>query len=153
MDEKTTSLTTLDIAEILCRINYSFCEMYDAPVKARSWVTISDEEKQLRANAVQKLFNKIVVTEEGNVIIPTPKEMHNEWMKNKIEQGWQLGRYEPENKTHPNICAYEELDVREQIKDFIFISNVIGIMHAVAEKMKSGIIHKTDYFKGTHHGL
>jgi len=53
----------------------------------------------------------------------SPREMHEEWMKFKTAQGWAYGFIKDlANKTHPNMCPYEELSDREKLKDLLFLT-------------------------------
>lgn len=50
----------------------------------------------------------------------TPEENHNNWMKQKIAQGWTYGPVKDfEKKTHPDLVPYDELPKVEQRKDFM----------------------------------
>jgi len=51
----------------------------------------------------------------------TPEEVHNNWMADKIKDGWSYG--EQKNallKTHPCIRPYWELPVQQRTKDLLF---------------------------------
>lgn len=75
------------------------------------WEESSDETKELTIEGVlNHLFNDL-----------TPEESHEQWMKNKLEQGWTYGEIKDEsNKTHPCIVPYEELPLEQKSKDYIF---------------------------------
>lgn len=54
-----------------------------------------------------------------------PEDIHNNWLKVKKEDGWVYGEVkDPENKTHPCIVPYEELDLFQKVKDTLFLSVV-----------------------------
>ena len=39
------------------------------------------------------------------------EEAHNSWMKKYFEMGWKYGKkYDPKNKTHPDLVPYGMLD-------------------------------------------
>ena len=49
-----------------------------------------------------------------------PKENHNNWMKNKLKDGWIYGeKKDLQKKTHPCLVPYNELPFDEVIKDII----------------------------------
>ncbi|KAF6565481.1 hypothetical protein G9G63_10005 [Paenibacillus sp. EKM202P] len=51
----------------------------------------------------------------------TPEYSHNNWMKQKIEDGWVFGETKDvENKTHPCILPYDHLPLEQQTKDYLF---------------------------------
>ena len=52
----------------------------------------------------------------------TAKEMHDEWMNNKIEDGWKFGDVkDAELKTHPLIIDFELMNDVDKMKDQNFI--------------------------------
>ena len=52
----------------------------------------------------------------------TAKDMHDEWMNNKIADGWKYGDVkDPELKTHPLIIDYDLMKDVDKMKDQIFI--------------------------------
>lgn len=54
-----------------------------------------------------------------------PCDSHNNWMKDKINDGWVFGMVKnPETKEHPCIIPYESLPKDQQVKDYLFISVV-----------------------------
>lgn len=134
--DKKIPIDARDIAEILCQVNYSFCLTYDAPVKSVDWAYVPEEERRGRAEYILQFMKKLMGA--NNPGIPTPKEIHDEWVKNKKEDGWFLGEYDLERKLHPNLCEYEEMDIREQIKDYLFISGVVSFV-SLAKKYNMSI--------------
>ena len=47
---------------------------------------------------------------------------HNSWMKKYFEMGWVYGKkYDPENRVHPDLVPYNELDPKEKVKDEVFV--------------------------------
>lgn len=56
-----------------------------------------------------------------------PEASHENWMKQKIEDGWRFGTTkDPELKTHPYIRPFNELPEEQQMKDHLFR----GIVHS-----------------------
>ena len=50
------------------------------------------------------------------------EEAHDSWTKKYLEMGWVYGKeYDPENKIHPDIVSYGELDLKEKVKDEVFL--------------------------------
>ncbi len=55
-------------------------------------------------------------------------QQHDEWMKNKIADGWVLGeKRDAEKKTHPALIPYEHLDPGVQLKDKVFTAVVLAL--------------------------
>lgn len=53
----------------------------------------------------------------------TPAEMHSNWCKYKVSEGWSYGRVkDPDAKKHPCLVPYHELPEEQKIKDNLFIS-------------------------------
>lgn len=58
----------------------------------------------------------------------TPEEMHQNWMKEKEDDGWVYGEIkDPKKKTHPCMVDYHELPQSQRKKDYIF-QNIVGTM-------------------------
>lgn len=56
---------------------------------------------------------------------PQPDASHNNWLKEKTEQGWKYGETKnPEKKEHPCFLPYDKLPAEQKMKDFIFIAIV-----------------------------
>lgn len=51
----------------------------------------------------------------------TPEQSHENWLKEKIADGWIYGKIKNvEKKEHPCMVAYNLLPLEQQIKDYIF---------------------------------
>lgn len=56
-----------------------------------------------------------------------PSGSHENWMKQKREEGWTYGFVKDAvAKTHPCLRPYEDLPVEQRIKDYIFTATVKG---------------------------
>lgn len=56
---------------------------------------------------------------------------HENWLREKIADGWQYGEIKNANyKTHPCIVPFEQLPIEQQIKDKIFRSIVHSLCDA-----------------------
>lgn len=57
-----------------------------------------------------------------------PDAMHNNWMADKIRDGWRYGEVkDPEAKTHPCIVPFDQLPAEQQVKDYLFAA-VVDVM-------------------------
>jgi RyR domain len=58
----------------------------------------------------------------------TPRESHWNWVRARIEQGWERGDdKDPERKTHPNLVSYEALPADQKDKDRLFLAIVTAL--------------------------
>lgn len=65
------------------------------------------------------------------------KEMHDNWCKFKLEQGWIYGPVkDEEKKTHPNLIPYKELSLEERNKDWVANMAFFTANHLWLEIMK-----------------
>lgn len=74
-----------------------------------------------------------------------PHEMHENWMKDKLADGWVYGEVkDPEKKTHPCLLSHEELPQTQRSKDYIFgaicdtLSEVLSEFVVSEEECQSG---------------
>lgn len=60
----------------------------------------------------------------------TPEQMHDNWSKQKVADGWVYGPIKcPERKSHPCLIPYHQLGPEQKLKDFLF-SAVVGAVKA-----------------------
>jgi len=85
--------------------------------------------EEINNDQLESLLNGIEYLEENPEC--TPEENHNNWMKEKIRQGWVYGDVKDfELKTHPDLIPFDELPVVEQRKDILD-----AIIHKMAVQM------------------
>lgn len=61
----------------------------------------------------------------------TPAQSHENWMKQKMEEGWKYGPVkDPIKKEHPCIMIFDMLPVSQQYKDHLFRAVVKGYLSA-----------------------
>jgi hypothetical protein len=54
-----------------------------------------------------------------------PEDQHESWMRERIRQGWVYGPVlNREKKIHPNLVPYDQLPIKQQMKDKLFRSIV-----------------------------
>lgn len=79
--------------------------------KPADWNNLTEESKE----ASVKAFKEIM---EGD--FQNAEDLHNLWMRIKVDNGWTLGEFNLEKKTHPCIIPYADLIPSEKAKDEIW---------------------------------
>lgn len=80
------------------------------------WYGLDDHTKNMSIKSVIKILNNPEIT---------AKDLHDEWISNKIKDGWIYGEEKNlELKTHPSIIDFESLNDIDKLKDQYFIDVV-----------------------------
>lgn len=109
------------IARVCHEANRAFCESHGNKSQP-SWNNAPEWQRRSAVNGV--LFHL-------NNPTRSPEDSHNNWMREKIDDGWTYGpKKDPEKKTHPCIQPYDELPLIQRKKDSLFIA----IVHALAKE-------------------
>ena len=105
------------VAEICHEANRALClQLGDNSQPA--WVDAPEWQKQSARNGVE--FHCMNIAPASG--------SHENWMKEKLADGWKYGPVKnPETKEHPCIVPFEELPKEQQFKDHLFR----GIVHAM----------------------
>ncbi len=68
-------------------------------------------------------FMDVIERQCGDRLLSSPEELHGSWMQAYLSMGWKYGeKYDRENKTHPDLVPFSELNQLEQDKDAVFIA-------------------------------
>ena len=109
----------MDCAEVCHEVNKAYCELIGDDSQV-SW----EEAPQWQKDSA---YNGVVYHAENPD--SRPSDSHENWMKEKIENGWVYGEVkDPENKTHPCIVEYDELPPEQKTKDYLFLSIVRALI-------------------------
>lgn len=112
---KQYKMNVEQIAKTCYEVNKAYCESigdYSQP----GWIDAHDWQKKSVINGV-----KFHLENPDS----KPSDSHNNWMKEKLKDGWKYGeKKDPEKKEHPCIVEYEFLDAEQQTKDKLFLSVV-----------------------------
>jgi len=101
----------LEIAKICHQANKAYCEN-NGDFSQFDWDNAPKWQQQSAYNGVAFRLNNPFVTD---------KKMHDNWMIEKIEDGWILGEEkDPEVKTHPCLVPYDDLPEFQRKKDALF---------------------------------
>ena len=120
-DEKLNKLQPMsdheieNIAIVAHEANRAWCKLHHDDSQV-SWNLAEDWQKQSSIKDVLFVSNNLNVKSSA---------IHDNWMKDKISDGWAYGAVKSSiNKTHPCIIPFEKLSKFNQQKDALFISIV-----------------------------
>jgi hypothetical protein len=115
--ENMTSENIEKIAQTAHAANKAWCEA-NGDFSQPSWDIAPDWQRKSAINGVEFHINNPDAGDSAS---------HDNWMAEKIEDGWVYGDVkDPEQKTHPCIVPFEDLPKVQQVKDALFRS----IVHA-----------------------
>lgn len=98
------------IAKICHEVNKSYCESIGDNSQPK-WEDAPEWQKSSAINGVKFHLENDV----------TPEQSHENWLKQKLEEGWVYGKEKDvEKKTHPCIKRYDELPKYQRAKDSLF---------------------------------
>ena len=87
----------------------------DAPVVPEPW---EQRDEKFRAQ-----FQEVIERQMGPMRSGSPAELHGGWVQAYIDMGWTYGpERSVENKTHPDMVPFDQLEQHEQDKDAVFIA-------------------------------
>lgn len=107
------------IAEIIHEANRALQRVFpsDGIPVALPWAQESQEQRDSIINGVQLAMRGA-----------TPEEMHDNWMRRKVAEGWVGGAVKDEvAKIHPCICPYDQLPETDRVKDRLFLA-IVGAL-------------------------
>jgi hypothetical protein len=103
------------IAKTCHEVNKAFCESI-GDFSQPKWDDAPQWQKESAINGVN--FHLANPTSK-------PSDSHNNWMAEKLKDGWKFGEVKnPETKEHPCMVPYEDLPKAQQTKDALFIAVV-----------------------------
>ena len=104
------------IAKLCYDVNKAYSAVIGDLTFRRSWEDAFDWEREANIEGVR------YVVENPDI---TPDELHDNWVKHKVENGWKFGEIKDgHTKTHPNIGPYLNIPRDVRAKDHIFLEIV-----------------------------
>lgn len=103
------------IAEMCHEVNRIWC-ILNNDFSQPTWKDAPDWQKTSAINGV-----KFHLSNPNS----KPEDSHNNWLKEKYEQGWKYGVIKnPDLKEHPCCVPYLKLPIEQRVKDSFFISTI-----------------------------
>ena len=119
-------LTIEDIAKIAHQANKAYCES-QGDYSLKDWEQSPDWQKKSIINGV--LFH--LENPER-----TPEQSHENWLKEKITDGWKYGHFkDPDKKEHPCCVPYDKLPEPQKVKDYLFSAIVASLAPFMANEV------------------
>lgn len=111
--------TIVNVARIAYEVNRAYCE------------SLGDHSQPKWEYAAAWQRDSVVNGVRFHLLNPSagPEASHNNWMKEKIDQGWKYGiKRDSEKREHPCLVPFDDLLPTQQAKDFIFRAVVHSIL-------------------------
>ena len=121
-----SELEIVAIAEICHETNRLYCDSIGDHSQVR-WRKASLWQ---RDSAISGVKHHLQTLESGGE--PDPAEAHENWLREKLENGWRYGPVkDPAIKEHPCCVPYDKLPEAQKRKDVLFIAIVKAFTTAV----------------------
>lgn len=129
----------MQIAKVAHQANKAWCES----VGDFSQVDWDQAEEWQKTSAFNGVMFRMAHPGVG------PDAMHNNWLKEKEEQGWKFGKVkDAEAKTHPCCVPYGELPEFQQKKDALFSAIVDALIPQIPITAPSEVVQVKSLRKG-----
>lgn len=123
-------MTYQEIAKVAHEINKAYCSSIGDESQT-SWEDAPQWQKDSAVNGVIFHLENVDAGADAS---------HNNWMNEKIQNGWKYGEVkDPENKLHPCIVPFEMLPKEQQTKDYLFRQ----VVHSLSKFETFEVIVKT----------
>ena len=107
------------IARLAHEMNRRWCELF-GDTSQPAWEDAPDWQRKSTISGVE--FHR-------DNPDAAPSHIHENWLKEKLEDGWGYGEVkDPDKKTHPCCVPYEQLPSEQRAKDAIFIAVVRSML-------------------------
>ncbi len=115
----TMLLTPYDIAKVCHEANCALQMVYGDPhiPVGAVWEALDTREQR-----------SIILGVQAAQAGADPKQLHDEWCKAKLEDGWVYGKEkDSKKKTHPCLTSYNTLPEADRLKDVLFRAIVVAL--------------------------
>lgn len=112
-------MRVIDIARVAHEANRTYCQCIGDDSQPY-WDGAPDWQIRSAINGVQYHLDNPEAK---------PSDSHENWLKQKLAEGWKYGPVkDPEKKEHPCCVPYDQLPDEQKIKDSLFIGVVRTLM-------------------------
>lgn len=113
--EPRTDGLVLDIAMVCHEANRAYCVTL-GDYTQRPW---SNSPLWQQDSAINGVLAHVAAIRDGREM--SPRESHESWLKQKMEEGWVYGATKnPTTKEHPCVVPYDQLPDAQRRKDVLF---------------------------------
>ena len=99
------------IAKVAHEVNRAYCKAIGDDSQL-PWNDAPDWQRNSAINGVQFHLRHPDVT---------PEQSHENWLEQKLREGWTHGPVKDiKKKEHPCFCPYEDLPKEQRVKDYLF---------------------------------
>ena len=106
-------------AAICHEVNRTYCQSIGDNSQP-AWEDAPDWQRQSAINGVRFHVEEL---EKGGE--PKPEASHENWLKEKLADGWVYGeKKDPDVRTHPCCVSYDQLPETQKVKDYLFVAVV-----------------------------
>lgn len=111
MDSPEIKQIHLRIAEACHEMNRAWCELHGDHSQV-PWAEAEEWQRESALSGIKFLINNRDAT---------PISLHEEWLRNKLADGWKYGpAKDVDKKEHPCMVPYDKLPFEQRAKDTIF---------------------------------
>ena len=116
-------LSTTEIARVAHETNRAYCETL-GDFSQEYWYDAEQWQRDSAINGVLAI---------RNIIVTKPEESHENWLREKYEEGWVYGPKKNTDLsvgvlTHPCMVPFNELPAEQQMKDHLFFAIVTVLL-------------------------
>lgn len=117
-----SEVSIVTIAKICHEANRVYCESLGDDSQ-KLWFDAPEWQRESCINGVHFHLSGI-----SKGIKPKPESSHQNWMAEKLANGWRYGPVkDPEKKQHPCLVPYEKLPEDQRRKDALFCAIVAAL--------------------------
>jgi hypothetical protein len=110
-----------EVARIAHQVNKAYCQAMGDDSQL-DWEEAPDWAKESAINGVRYAIEKN---------FPSPQEMHDNWLSEKLKNGWKYGEEkDADKKEHPCCLPYKDLPEFQKAKDYLFSAVVRSMYEA-----------------------